>query len=297
VSGGRTLSIATCREHADLTDEDRSLGRALADLGITIRPRVWSDPDLRPRDPVLIRSCWDYHLDPDGFAAWVTDLERDGVAVDSPASTVRWNMHKGYLLELERLGVAIPATSLLTRDGRRLGAALDPSVGPVVVKPAISMSGWETHLFPVEQADRARSSVERLIARGDVIVQAFHPSIHDGEISLVFVAGDFSHAIRKRPAAGEFRVQSEHGGSREPFEPPAWLVAEGARILALAPGGPLIARVDGVVEGSTFVLMELEVIDPMLFLDRAPGSAQRVATAIARRFEASWPVVAAIGDR
>ena len=128
-------------------------------------------------------------------------------------------MHKGYLLELGERGVAIPETRLVRAGEAAAEAVRSMSPGALVVKPAVSMSGWETHRFDAVDRAGAIACVQRLaglpppVGR-DMLVQAYRPEIDDGEISIVFFAGEPSHAIRKRPAAGEFRIQSEYGGTR-----------------------------------------------------------------------------------
>jgi hypothetical protein len=295
----RRLAIATYDEIPDLTDEDRILARALEPLGVTCVPWVWTDSRPGALDGVFVRSCWDYHHRPHAFADWFEELERRGVPLANAAPTIAWNLHKGYLLELERGGVAIPETQLVKR-GDDLVSCIDAlSPGPVVVKPAVSMSGWETHLFAADARDDVVACVARLFRHADVLVQAYRPEIEQGEVSIVFFGGEPSHAVRKRPAAGEFRVQSEYGGTREAIvAEPAWIDAA-RRALSLVPtrrdvwradgegsvfGPPhevLVARVDGVIVDGRFVLMELEAIDPMVFLEWAPPEATtRLATAI-----------------
>jgi glutathione synthase/RimK-type ligase-like ATP-grasp enzyme len=277
----RRLAIATYDEIPDLTDEDRILARALAALDVACVPWVWNTSRPDGIDAVFVRSCWDYHHRPHAFADWYEALERRGVPLANAAKTIAWNLHKGYLLELERGGVAIPETRLVKRGDDLLATIEELAPGPVVVKPAVSMSGWETHRFDAGARDEVVACVMRLFRHADVLVQAYRPEIDDGEVSIVFFGGEPSHAIRKRPAAGEFRVQSEYGGTRELIEAdPAW-TASARRALALAPGEVLVARVDGVIVDGRFVLMELEAIDPMVFLEWAPPEATtRFATVI-----------------
>lgn len=274
----RRLAIATHDEIPDLTDEDRMLARALAPAGIECVPWVWTAARPDAIDAVFVRSCWNYHHRPGAFVEWFDALEREGLPVANAPATIAWNMHKGYLVELAKRGVAIPETLLVRAGEAAADAVSSMAPGPLVVKPAVSMSGWETHRFDADRRAEAIACVQRLAGDRstlgrDMLVQAYRPEIEEGEISLVFFAGELSHAIRKRPAAGEFRIQSEYGGTREPIEAERDWVDAARRMLAFVPGDVLVARVDGVIARGTFVLMELEAIDPMVYLEWAPPRA------------------------
>ena len=126
----------------------------------------------------------------------------------------------------------------------------------------------------------------------DYLVQAFVPEIaRDGEWSLLFFDGVYSHAVLKRAASGDFRVQSQFGGSVEALEPPAELLSSArdalAAVAALGFRDHAYARVDGVVVGGRFRLMELEMIEPALFLAQRPDAAERFANVLRQRLGAS----------
>ena len=153
-----------------------------------------------------------------------------------------------------------------------------------VVKPAVSASAHETHALglPLDAEDRA--AIERVVAHGDALVQPFVDEVTtDGELSLIFFDGVFSHAAIKRSRRGDFRVQTEHGGTVAPIDVVPAIVAEARRSLDALDEMPLYARVDGVGDERSFRLMELELIEPNVFLAVADGSADRFAAAIARR--------------
>jgi glutathione synthase/RimK-type ligase-like ATP-grasp enzyme len=197
-----------------------------------------------------------------------------------------WNSDKRYLLELAQRGIAtIPTIIIPHGRGDDIAAVAGAEGWPAfVVKPAVSASGHETHRFttPLDQATRA--TIERVADRGDVLVQPFAPEIpRDGELSFTFIDGAPSHATIKRAAAGEFRVQTEHGGSAERFDAPRELAEQAARVLGVLSEPPLYARVDGIARGGAFLLMELELIEPNLFLGYGDGAAERLAAAIRRR--------------
>lgn len=269
----RRVGFVTSREDPDLTADDRLAIAPLAARGREVVPVRWDAFDAAGLHAVVLRSCWDYHRAPDAFRAWLESLAALSIPVCNPPAIAAWNLHKGYLLEL---GVAIPRTTIVRR-GEPLREPLDAA--ELVVKPAISLNGHDTVRTT---AAEVASVVARLARHGDVLVQEYVPEIErTGELSLVFVGGGFSHAIRKRPAAGEFRVQAEHGGRRERTQASGAHIAWAERLLSGVTADLLFARVDVVERGDELVLMELELIDPMLFLGYADGAPERFADAVA----------------
>ena len=278
------IGLVTYKKYPDLTDDDRPLIHELADLGVEAAPVVWDAPRLRwtDLDALVLRSCWNYHLKPRAFIAWLGKVEDRGIPLWNAMSVVRWNMHKRYLRELEGQGVLIPPTEWVARgDPRPLPTLLRERGWPAaIVKPSISASATDTWRTTGDiGADDVR--FRELVDRRDVLVQPVVGEIAAaGEWSLMYIGGTYSHAMLKRPRAGEFRVQAEHGGTATPGEPPAAAIDTADRIVGLIPGDWVYARVDGVMTPGGFMLMELECIEPVLFLGNAPGSARRLAEAI-----------------
>lgn len=279
------LALATSADHADLHPHDLPLAAALRDTGLDPEPRVWSDPsvDWSVYDAVLLRTVWDYHTRYVEFTEWLGLLDKAGVTVLNDSKLVRWNGDKRYLLELRERGVAIVPSQVAA------GASLQDVVAglnghEVVIKPTVSASALHT-VRGTAGDDGLRQVVDDL-PDGAYLVQPYLPEIESaGEWSLVFIDGEFSHAVVKRPAAGDYRVQEEFGGTAEPSDPPAAVLAGAAAALdALDPRTrPVYARVDGILVNGRFLLMELELIEPYLFLQAEPTAPRRLATAVARR--------------
>ena len=284
------VALATYARAPTLAPDDQLLPPALDAIGIRGEPVVWSSDTVRwpAFDAVVIRSCWDYHLRFTEFLSWVDHLDRSGIVVLNSPSLVRWNADKRYLLDLARRGVATIPTMVLPRGRAAAVESLATAEGwtHFVLKPTISASGYETHaLRPPLDAD-ARDAIARVLGAGDALIQPFADEVASiGEYSFSFIDGRFSHATLKRATAGEFRVQTEHGGSVAPVDAAPELIEQAAHVLRALPEVPLYARVDGVERGGAFLLMELELIEPNLFLGRGPGAAERLAAAIARRLE------------
>jgi glutathione synthase/RimK-type ligase-like ATP-grasp enzyme len=279
------LALATSSKHPDLPADDRLLLTPLAARNLQAQPAVWNDPhyDWSSCAAVVIRSCWDYHLQPDKFLNWIATLEAAGVAVFNPAPLIRWNANKSYLRDLEANDVAIVPTFwgedghavILNEKLRELGWHR------AVVKPRISATAYRTQLVTAKADDTAQQLFDELRRGPGVMVQKFMESIAtEGEWSLIFFAGTFSHAVLKRPKTGDFRVQNDFGGTSHLADPPQHVLASATRALQ-AVDPTVYARVDGVDEAGQFRLMELELIEPMLFLGEHPAAPARFADAIA----------------
>lgn len=280
------IALATYAQLPQLDDDDRLLLAPLAALGLEAVPTVWDAPDA-PWDEfaaVLVRSCWDYHRRLDEFLGWVARLETMGVPLWNPPALLRWNSHKRYLRDLGATGVATAPTRWLRRgEDVVLAELLRAEEWPdAVVKPAVSASAFGTWRASLVTAAQDQARLAELLAVGDVLVQPYLAEVRaPGEWSLLFYGGRYSHAVLKRPAAGDFRVQWEFGGSAVTAAPPARLVGDAERVLQLAPGKALYARVDGVEGGGSLILTELELIEPHLFLGWHRDAAARLARACA----------------
>jgi glutathione synthase/RimK-type ligase-like ATP-grasp enzyme len=289
MDAGPSIALVTYEPLPALTDDDRLFASALEVRGTHVVPVVWSDERVEwgSFDAVVVRSCWDYFLRAGEFFAWLARLERERAVVFNDVRTLRWNADKTYLRDLERLGVPVVPTHWMAsgaveslRDIRRRTGWSE-----LVVKPSISGSAHETWRASPgdEHADDARLGA--MTASGGVLVQPLVDVIADeGEWSIVFIGGEYSHAVLKRPRSGDFRVQIEHGGSVERTDPSSELVAQARAALLAAPTTPtLYARVDGCVVDDELLLMELELIEPVLFLGTSAGAADRLADAVLAR--------------
>jgi hypothetical protein len=284
------VALATSGELPGLWAGDRLFLDALRQRGFDAAPAVWDDAAVRWEDwdAVIVRSCWDYHLKIDAFRAWVDRLERGRRIVINRPDLLRWNLHKGYLLDVERAGGRIPPTVVIPRGaaGRIRDRLVALGWPTAVIKPAISASGHATRLVATEAtADDERAFAEA-VADGDVLAQAYVPEVRErGEWSLVFFEGRYSHAALKRAAPGEFRVHIEWGGSVESAEPPRPLVADAQQLVDRLRLDATYARVDGTEVDGRLMVMELEAIEPELFFDRHAAAAARFADAVERVLE------------
>lgn len=269
------VALATCRPLPEPDPDEPLLLDALRARGADPVLAAWDDPDVdwRSFDLTVVRSTWNYHLAPDAFLRWIDRAPR----LVNPAAALRWNVHKRYLADLEARGVPVVPTAHLPRgDARRLA---DFPWDTAVIKPAISAGSFET--IRVGPADRARGDAHlaRLLAGRDVLVQPYLASVERrGERALVWIDGAWTHAVRKNP---RFGADAESVSPALPIDPDERAFAD--RVLAAAPRGLLYARVDlALDDAGALRLMELELIEPSLFLLQFPPALNRLADAIVR---------------
>jgi hypothetical protein len=243
---------------------------------------TWNDAgDLSGFDLILPLMAWGYQRDPVRWFDLLDVWEAAGLRFANPIATLRWNTNKDYLFDLEEAGVAIVPSQLahrLTRgdvDAARAAFGVDT----LVIKPTIS--GGADGTYRLGPSDPIPFDVlER-----EMLIQPLMPMIaREGEFSLFYFAGRFSHAILKIPEQGDFRVQEQFGGREVTIDAPVAALALAEAALAAAPGPLTYARVDMVRgEDGGFYLMELELIEPSLFLDHARDGGAAFVAAVANR--------------
>lgn len=273
--------LATAVDEPDITVSDRLYAEALQRRGCEVAGAAWNGPTqaFDGAAAVVLRSTWGYYRALDEFRAW-TEAMAAATRLFNPISLVRWNLRKDYVGKLAMAGVRVPGTRIVSRDLAAIERVFDETGWQrAVVKPATGASGLSVELLT---RDRIAGAVATLTA-GDVLVQEFLPEIAEGELSLVYFDGVFSHAIRKRPPAGEFRSNSRYGPTRSAETPSQEVTVQGAAALRALPELPLYARVDGVVRAGALIVIEVEVLEPALFMEFDPDSAERFAEATMKR--------------
>jgi glutathione synthase/RimK-type ligase-like ATP-grasp enzyme len=283
----RRVALITCERFSDLYEDDLLLVPALAEMGVSAVPAVWSRPevDWKSFDALIMRSPWDYFERPTAFRAWLDDRIASGVVIVNAPDILIWNFDKSYLQDLARKGVdVVPSVCIAPQEKADIAAlARVRGWNEIVIKPTIGGGGYRTHRLRVDELPRYSGEIAEILADRGLIVQPFLPEIFDGELSLLFFDGVYSHAARKRPQAGEYRVQFQYGGTNESVEVGEDWVAQARVCVENAPSLPAYARVDGVVQNGRFLLMELEIFEPVMFLARHSDAPARFARAISAR--------------
>lgn len=253
--------------------------------GVDVVLESWSgDADFAAHALVIPLMAWGYHRQLDHWYAQLDRWVAAGVRLINPPDVLRWNSDKSYLLDFEKKGVAIiPSMVTEAADDAALAEARQRfTTDRVVIKPVSSAGSDGTFLLG------PGDSLPAEIAGRRMLIQPMMPAIaEEGELSLFCLGGRYSHAIVKRPKAGDFRVQPQFGGMFEGFDPPA--TARALADAALSAAGPSIAyaRIDMVSDGvGGYRLMEVELIEPYLFLERAPDGGQGFVEMVLREMGA-----------
>ena len=255
------------------------LTAALSGAGLDVVPMEWPKAAEADVDAVLPLLAWGYHQDAADWLAMLDALEARGVKALNPAPVLRWNTTKTYLADLEAAGVPVVPTVFADRvdDAVVAAARAELGGGTLVVKPQVSGGSHETvKLEPGETLVGGPS--------GAAMIQPFLPSVSgEGEISLLHFDGVFSHAVGKVAKAGDFRVQPQFGSTIGPITPPPGALDVAQAVLAAAPGRLTYCRVDLIRHpDGTLRVMELEAIEPDLFLEHAPEAGAVFAAAVKR---------------
>lgn len=257
----------------------------LKSLGLSGKIVAWDDTTINWQDCklIVIRTPWDYVERYPQFRQW---LEYVGTKtkVWNPVGTILWNIHKSYLLELQEQGVPIVPTELILAGSiKKLSELLPDDFGnEIIIKPAISISAKGTGRF-MKDAPEAEAHFNHLIAAQDVLIQPFVPEIQQkGEVSMMYFQGEYSHSILKIAKKGDFRVQNNFGGTVEIHIPTAEEKEVAEKIFKVLSEPPPYARVDLLSTSKGPLLMELELIEPDLFLSYDPGAFMRFAEKIKR---------------
>jgi hypothetical protein len=271
------LRIATCARLPEPDSDAAPLAAALAAAGFDAALVAWDDPraDWDAPIPTILRSTWNYAHDLPAFLAWI-DRAAAAAPLVNPPDVVRANVHKQYLVELARRGVPVVETAIVERGAPAPAIAHDR----FVIKPEVGAASLDARVF-VRGEPGVAEHLARIHARCAALVQPYVASVDDyGERSLVWIAGELSHAVRKTP---RFPGDAERVTGPMP-------IADDERAVALAALAPhvdriLYGRVDIARSDATgaAMVMELELVEPSLFLAYAPGAADRYARALRER--------------
>jgi hypothetical protein len=281
--------LATSSDYPTLIPDDVPLIDALAQRGIEARPAIWDKWEERwdMPDAVILRTVWDYHLRYEDFLVWIERVEGQ-TEILNPPDMIRWNAEKTYLRDLSDQGVPIVPTQWFEPGGaydlRQVIQAA--GWGDALLKPVVSASAYETRRVTPGGLDEAQAQLDRMLLSTGMMLQPYLAEVErDGEISLIYFEGHYSHAVRRPSALVHGIDLADEGFS---FNATAAQQHLGQQILGSLDEIPLYARVDlAETDQAGLLLLELELIEPSLFFHHAPGSLEHFADAIAGRYNGS----------
>ena len=239
-------------------------------------------------DAVYIGAAWDYPQDPGRFLSVLDSIVESGTLLINDISLVRWTIAKTYLRDLEQHGIRIvPSLWFDDFDADALDAAFDCLDGDsIIIKPVISTNALDTHLLTRDTASAMTDELSQTFADRPYVVQQYVSGIQEaGEYSLFFFAGEYNHTVRKMPAESDFRVQEQFGSTIVDCEPGAELLAAAKKVIEQVEPQPVYARVDMVCgDDGQPMLMELELIEPSMYLRKSPAAPAQFASAFERYY-------------
>lgn len=266
--------------------DDRALIAALERRGITASAVVWSDPAVvwDRFDVAVIRSTWDYIDEPEHFLAVLAAIEASTCTLVNPFDAVRWNSDKAYLFDLQRWGVPIVPTFPAAGNANRMSDAIAAGGWrQAVVKPTVGTGAADIRRVPGTRLGATLGTLALSASLADYLVQPLVESVmSEGEWSFIFFGGSLSHVLLKKPAAGDFRAHGIYGGTIELVDARPDDAAQARAMLSALPFELLYARIDLVRIGQELAVMELELIEPMLYFGLAPLGPDLMVDALLR---------------
>jgi len=280
--------------HADwytqqVLNEDRLLKEALERKGLKVFRTSWDDQhfDWAGTRYILFRTIWDYFDRYEEFVRWL-DVANSKTKMINPYETIRWNMDKHYLNDLNTKGINTPPTLFIEPGNKSSLSKLVSESGwnDLILKPAVSGAGRHTYRLPPDEAVKYEADFRLLIRKESMLIQEFqHKVITEGEVAYILIAGKYSHAILKKAKPGDFRVQDDFGGTVHDYDPSKKEIEFAESVISVCDPVPVYARVDVLRDNhDKLCVSELELIEPELWFRRFPEAAIRLADRIIENF-------------
>ncbi len=280
----KKCAILTMDKLDDFIEYDKLLDQPMLELGWHTHHISWrkENVDWSQFDAVIIRSTWDYQEDSDSFMQVLADIEASGTVLLNSLAIAQWNINKNYLREVQQQGASIVPTIWLNEfDFPQVEGYFDTfATNQLVIKPTISANSDNTFWLKRDSYKKQQALLETALTNRQLMVQPFIKAIlEEGEYSLFYFAGEYSHCILKTPKSGDFRVQEEHGGILQSIKASEKLLAAGAIAMDTIPEKVLYARIDLVEHQGEYKLMEIELIEPSLYFNLDDRAAKRFTKA------------------
>jgi glutathione synthase/RimK-type ligase-like ATP-grasp enzyme len=278
------IAILTCEKLPELTQNDQLLIPALAKVNIGATAVIWDSKTVNwsDFDYLIFRNTWDYFEKEAEFNLWLDQIEQLGIKTLNSIDIIKRNKHKFYLREMEKQGIKILPTVFIDKTNQLDLHKIMPSHWKkAVIKPAFSAGSYQTEVFELQDVQKINTAYKKIASKKELLLQEFMPEIQTlGETSFIFFNKKFSHAVNKKPIAGDFRIQVQFGGQYTLIQPNAKLIEKAQQIVNTFSGALLYARVDGIVIDNELHLMEVECIEPDLYFNLSEGSLEQFVNAI-----------------
>ncbi|RBN50909.1 ATP-grasp domain-containing protein [Flavobacterium psychrolimnae] len=278
------IAILTCEKLPDLNPEDQKIIPALAQHNIQATAAIWSDKTINwsEFDYLVFRNTWDYFEKETEFKIWLNQIAQLEIKTLNPIVTIKQNIHKFYLREMEQQGITILPTVFIDKtDALNLAELIPAHWYKAVIKPAFSAGSYLTEVFEISEIQAISEKYKSIAAEKELLLQEFMPEIQTlGETSFIFFNKKFSHAVNKKPVDGDFRVQSLFGGKYTLVHPSSEMIQKAQKIVDTFQEDLLYARVDGILIDNELYLMEIECIEPDLYFNLSENAMERFVAEI-----------------
>ncbi|MFB6345733.1 MAG: RimK family alpha-L-glutamate ligase [bacterium] len=280
----KNIALATDSDHPELHPGFRQFADVLEERGLNPEPVQWtSDTSWSDYDTVIITSTWDYVQNFDAYRSWIDTLEASSAQVWNPVDVLRWNMNKMYLKDLRESNQSIvPSVFLPAGTSVPVNRIVEEkNWSEIVIKPLVGAGASDLKKFDGESLDEAQEWLDRLADNHGAIVQEFQESIREnGEWSFVFFNREYQYAVKKEPAQDDYRVQIAHDGTREGEEAPPGLIRQAQSAVDSITKPFLYARVDALANNGQLQLIEVEMVEPDLYLEYSENGPEAFADAL-----------------
>lgn len=288
----RQLAILTTDDLEDFFVYDHLAYPFLEQKGWQVEEVSWHAKDVEwdKYEVVVIRSAWDYQSDAPGFLECLEKINASSAKLENSFPLVSWNISKDYLKTLEAHDIPIVPTLWANEFDypQILSSFAHFETSEIVIKPLISANADHTYRLSLKDVNAQEEGLKEVFSGRPYMIQPFlRAVVNEGEYSLFYFGGQFSHCILKIPRQNDFRVQEEHGGQLRAVDASKDMQAMSERVLKALPELPLYARIDLIRAGSGFVVIEIELIEPSLYFNMDSGSAERFALAFCAKYPAN----------
>ncbi|MEM9338518.1 MAG: hypothetical protein AAGA66_07295 [Bacteroidota bacterium] len=269
--------------------EDELVLSSMIKNGLKAKKVAWSDPNFNWRSTryALFRSTWDYTKQLDKFICWLDEASKQTTFINA-YGLVSYNLDKHYLNDLKRAGVHVVVSYFIEQGDTRTLKALHEELGwaNTVLKPCISASARGTFQLTRDSLDPFESEYRRLVNKESMMLQPFQRSVVErGEVSLMMIGGEYTHAVLKVAKQGDFRVQDDFGGTVHEYQPTEEEKELAIKAINACDEMPVYARVDLIKDNDGKVAVsELELIEPEMWFRKQPEAARKLADFIRSKF-------------
>ena len=276
-------ALLTINDLSNFQSYDNLIVKPLSDLSWECSFIPWDSNSINwdDFDAVIIRSTWDYQLKEKLFFKTLQSIEASSAVLYNSLETVKWNINKRYLLELERENISIIPTRLYDSFDFDVVSQLFSffNESKLIIKPCVSANADDTFILEQNKMGSLKSVLENTFSQKEFLIQPFIKNIRsEGEYSLIYFGNRLSHILLKTPKNGDFRVQEEHGGILKAInKPESSLIDFGNKVMGTIPYQCLYSRVDVVRSSNNYLLMEVELIEPSLYFNMDSKSPQMFA--------------------